>query len=159
MPATLLRDRSGMALILTLLAVSFLVAITVRLSTSVNQQMQAAANQSTAVRLDAMLLSGLILPVQPCWLTRRVPKIPLALNSIVNLTAGGPLILPCSANSFPVRWRSPSPTYLDVYRPMLWFGQTKKNKNGKKNKKRATKKKTWKSSSEAFGNASYSLKT
>lgn len=59
MPASLLRDRSGMALILTLLAVSFLVAITVRLSTSVNQQMQAAANQSTAVRLDAMLLSGL----------------------------------------------------------------------------------------------------
>ncbi len=59
MPAALLRDRSGMALILTLLAVSFLVAITVRLSTSVNQQMQAAANQSTAVRLDAMLLSGL----------------------------------------------------------------------------------------------------
>ncbi|MCI5167090.1 MAG: hypothetical protein D3903_13600 [Candidatus Electrothrix sp. GM3_4] len=59
MPAALLRDRSGMALILTLLAISFLVAITVRLSTSVNQQMQAAANQSTAVRLDAMLLSGL----------------------------------------------------------------------------------------------------
>ncbi|MDU9048337.1 MAG: type II secretion system protein GspK [Candidatus Electrothrix sp. Rat3] len=59
MPPSLLRDRSGMALILTLLAVSFLVAITVRLSTSVNQQMQAAANQSTAVRLDAMLLSGL----------------------------------------------------------------------------------------------------
>jgi general secretion pathway protein K len=48
-----------MALVLTLLAVSFLVAVTVRLGTSVNQQMQAAANQSTAVRLDAMLLSGL----------------------------------------------------------------------------------------------------
>ncbi|MCW5201540.1 hypothetical protein VU12_01220, partial [Desulfobulbus sp. US4] len=59
MSKALLRDRSGMALILTLLAVSFLVAVTVRLSTSVNQQMQAAANQSTAVRLDAMLLSGL----------------------------------------------------------------------------------------------------
>ena len=59
MSRALLRDRSGMALILTLLAVSFLVAVTVRLSTSVNQQMQAAANQSTAIRLDAMLLSGL----------------------------------------------------------------------------------------------------
>lgn len=59
MSGSLLRDRSGMALILTLLAVSFLVAVTVRLSASVNQQMQAAANQSTVVRLDAMLLSGL----------------------------------------------------------------------------------------------------
>lgn len=59
MPASLIRDRSGMALILTLLAVSFLVAVTVRLSTSVSWQMQAAANQSTAVQLDAMLLSGL----------------------------------------------------------------------------------------------------
>ncbi len=59
MSGSLIRDRSGMALVLTLLAVSFLVAVTVRLSTSVNQQMQAAANQSTAVRLDAMLLSGL----------------------------------------------------------------------------------------------------
>ena len=59
MSSSLMRDRSGMALILTLLAVSFLVAITVRLSTSVNRQMQAAANQSTAVRLDAMVFSGL----------------------------------------------------------------------------------------------------
>ena len=59
MSGALIRDRSGMALVLTLLAVSFLVAVTVRLSTSVSQQMQAAANQSTAVRLDAMLLSGL----------------------------------------------------------------------------------------------------
>ncbi|WPD21526.1 MAG: type II secretion system minor pseudopilin GspK [Candidatus Electrothrix scaldis] len=50
---------SGMALILTLMAVSFLVAVTVRLSTSVNRQMISAANQSTTVRLDAMLLSGL----------------------------------------------------------------------------------------------------
>ena len=59
MPAARIFDRSGMALILTLLAVSFLVAVTVRLSISVTRQMQAAANQSTAVRLDAMLLSGL----------------------------------------------------------------------------------------------------
>ncbi len=55
----MLRDRSGMALILTLLAVSFMVAVTVHLSSSVNWQMQAAANQSNLVQLDAMLLSGL----------------------------------------------------------------------------------------------------
>ncbi|MCI5224025.1 MAG: hypothetical protein D3924_15485, partial [Candidatus Electrothrix sp. AR4] len=54
-----LRNRSGMALVLTLLAVSFLVAVTVQLNTSVNWQMQAAANQSRIVQLDAMLLSGL----------------------------------------------------------------------------------------------------
>ncbi|XOF32912.1 MAG: general secretion pathway protein GspK [Candidatus Electrothrix sp. YB6] len=54
-----LHDRSGMALLLTLLAVSFLVALTVRLGTSVNRQMQAAADQGAAVQLDAMLLSGL----------------------------------------------------------------------------------------------------
>jgi len=55
----LLRDRTGMALVLTLLAVSFLVAVTVQLGTSVNWQMQAAANQGNIVRLDAMLMSGL----------------------------------------------------------------------------------------------------
>ena len=52
-------DRSGMALVLTLLAVSFLVAVTVQLGTSVNWQMHAAANQGKIVQLDAMLLSGL----------------------------------------------------------------------------------------------------
>jgi general secretion pathway protein K len=55
----ILRNRSGMALILTLLAVSFMVAVTVQLSSSVNWQMQAAANQNNLVQLDAMLLSGL----------------------------------------------------------------------------------------------------
>jgi general secretion pathway protein K len=55
----MLRDRKGMALILTLLAVSFMVAVTVQLGSSVNWQMQAAANQSDLVQLDAMLLSGL----------------------------------------------------------------------------------------------------
>jgi general secretion pathway protein K len=55
----MLADRSGMALVLTLLAVSFLVAVTVQLSTSVNWQMQAAANQAEEVQLDAMLVSGL----------------------------------------------------------------------------------------------------
>ena len=55
----MLRDCSGMALVLTLLAVSFLVAVTVQLATSVNWQMQAAANQGGVVQLDAMLFSGL----------------------------------------------------------------------------------------------------
>ncbi len=55
----MLRDRSGMALVLTLLAVSFLVAVTVQLGTSVNRQLQVADNQAKTVRLDAMLLSGL----------------------------------------------------------------------------------------------------
>jgi general secretion pathway protein K len=57
----MVRNSSGMALVLTLLAVSFLVAVTVQLSGSVNWQMQAAANQGRIVRLDAMLASGLSL--------------------------------------------------------------------------------------------------
>jgi general secretion pathway protein K len=56
---TMLRDRSGMALLLTLLAVSFMAAVTVHLSSSVNWQMQVAANQGNLAQLDAMLLSGL----------------------------------------------------------------------------------------------------
>ena len=55
----MLRDRSGMALVLTLLAVSFLVAVTVQLGSSVNWQMHSAANQGKIVQLDSMLLSGL----------------------------------------------------------------------------------------------------
>ncbi len=55
----MLADRSGMALVLTLLAVSFLAAVTVQLSTSINWQMQAAANQGRVVQLDAVLTSGL----------------------------------------------------------------------------------------------------
>ena len=55
----LLRDRKGMALVLTLLVVSFMVAVTVQLGRSVNSQIQSAASQSDLVQLDAMLLSGL----------------------------------------------------------------------------------------------------
>ena len=55
----MLRDCSGMALVLTLLAVSFLVAVTVQLGSSVNWQMHSAANQGQIVQLDAMLMSGL----------------------------------------------------------------------------------------------------
>ncbi len=52
-------DQRGMALILTLLTISFLVAVTVHLGSTVNWQMQASANQKNIVQLDAMLLSGL----------------------------------------------------------------------------------------------------
>ncbi len=55
----MLSKRSGMALVLTLMAVSFLVAVTVQLTASVNLQMQGAAHQRDLVQLDAMLLSGL----------------------------------------------------------------------------------------------------
>jgi len=63
----MLRDCSGMALVLTVLAVSFLVAVTVQLGSSVNWQMQVAANQGTVVRLDALLLSGLQLARTALW--------------------------------------------------------------------------------------------
>lgn len=54
-----LHNNRGMALILTLLVVSFLVALTVELGTSVNWQLQAASNQADIVVMDAMVLSGL----------------------------------------------------------------------------------------------------
>ena len=57
----MLRSRNGMALVLALLAVSFLVAVTVQLNTSVNWQLKAASNQRKTVQLDALLLSGLSL--------------------------------------------------------------------------------------------------
>ncbi len=48
-----------MALVLTLMAVSFMVAITVQLFSSVNQQIQAAVGLRDAVMLDAVTRSGL----------------------------------------------------------------------------------------------------
>lgn len=54
-------NRDGMALVLTLLAVSFMVAITVQLFSSVNWQMQASVNLRDSVMLDAMNRSGLSL--------------------------------------------------------------------------------------------------
>ena len=55
----MLRNASGMALLITLAAVSFLVAVTVQLATSVNWQMQASVNQKDTVRMNAALYSGL----------------------------------------------------------------------------------------------------
>jgi general secretion pathway protein K len=50
-----------MALLITLAAISFLIALTVQLATSVNWQIQASTNQKDAVRLNAALHSGLSL--------------------------------------------------------------------------------------------------
>ncbi len=55
----ILSDRSGVALLLALLTISFLVAVTVQLTDSVDLQMQGGANLREAVSLDSMLLSGL----------------------------------------------------------------------------------------------------
>ena len=77
----MLRDRSGMALILTLLAVSFMAAVTVHLSSSVNWQMQSAANQGDLVQLDAMLLSGLHLAQAALLVDQRENKQDSAFDS------------------------------------------------------------------------------
>jgi len=56
---TFLADTSGMALLMTLAAISFLVAITVGLAVSVNWQLQSSASLKQSVALDEALLSGL----------------------------------------------------------------------------------------------------
>jgi len=57
----MLGNRSGMALLLTLLAISFMMAVTVQLFSSVNWQMQAAVNLRDSIKLDALNRSGLSL--------------------------------------------------------------------------------------------------
>jgi len=51
--------QSGLALVLTLLTISFLVAVTVRLMITVDRQITVATVQSEQVRLDGMVLAGL----------------------------------------------------------------------------------------------------
>ncbi len=67
-----LKDRSGMALLLTLFAVSFIIAMTMRFTTSVRLQLHSAVNLSESIRLDAMSRSGLNLALyaieQQTWL-------------------------------------------------------------------------------------------
>lgn len=53
------RNQSGMALVLTLLIISFLVAITVELMISTDRQISMATAQREQVRLDGMVLGGL----------------------------------------------------------------------------------------------------
>ncbi|MDW7773127.1 MAG: type II secretion system minor pseudopilin GspK [Desulfobulbaceae bacterium] len=55
----ILRNHSGMALVLALLAISFLVAITVQLSGTVNWQVKASTNLRDSVSIDAMNRSAL----------------------------------------------------------------------------------------------------
>jgi general secretion pathway protein K len=88
-----------MALVLTLLAVSFLIAVTVQLSTSVNWQLQASSQQGKTVQLDALLLSGLNLAQAALLSDQRDNKADTLLDSwstlkadaIANLVADGTL--------------------------------------------------------------------
>ncbi len=57
----ILSDRSGVALLLALVTIAFLVAVTVRLTDSVDLQMESSVVQRDRVRLNGMLLSGLSL--------------------------------------------------------------------------------------------------
>ncbi len=52
-------DHRGIALLITLLALAFLVAVTVQLNSSVNLQMQSAGSEQQLVQLEQMVLSGL----------------------------------------------------------------------------------------------------
>jgi general secretion pathway protein K len=54
----LLGNQSGLALVLTLLTISFLVAATVQLMITINRQVSVSAAQREQVRLDAMVLAG-----------------------------------------------------------------------------------------------------
>ncbi len=56
-----LNDQGGIALVLTLMVVSFLVAVTVQLIITVDRQMLSAANQQDRVRQQALVLAGLSL--------------------------------------------------------------------------------------------------
>ena len=52
-------NQSGLALVMTLLIISFLVAMTLQLMMSADRQISVAANQREQVRLDGMVLGGL----------------------------------------------------------------------------------------------------
>lgn len=55
----LLKNQGGIALVVSLLAISFLVAVTVQLLTSTDLQMNGAVTHSETVRMEAALFSGL----------------------------------------------------------------------------------------------------
>ncbi|MGD9947573.1 MAG: type II secretion system minor pseudopilin GspK [Desulfobulbus sp.] len=52
-------NQSGLALVMTLLIISFLVAMTLQLMMTADRQISVAANQREQVRLDGMVLGGL----------------------------------------------------------------------------------------------------
>jgi len=55
----LIGNQSGLALVMTLLIISFLVAMTLQLMMSADHQISVAANQREQVRLDGLVLGGL----------------------------------------------------------------------------------------------------
>ena len=55
----IIAEQRGIALVLTLLTISFLVAVTVQLMMTVDRQVAAATAQRERVRLDGMVLAGL----------------------------------------------------------------------------------------------------
>jgi len=55
----ILRDERGMALVMTLLIISFLVALTMQLMVTTDQLIASSAQQREQVRLDGMVLGGL----------------------------------------------------------------------------------------------------
>ena len=61
-----------MALVMTLLIVSFLVALTMQLMISADQMLASSAQQREQVRLDAMVLGGLNLLLAAMELDREV---------------------------------------------------------------------------------------
>nr|WP_321465007.1 type II secretion system minor pseudopilin GspK [uncultured Desulfobulbus sp.] len=56
---SILGNQRGLALVMTLLIISFLVAMTLQLMMSADRQISVAANQREQVRLNAMVLGGL----------------------------------------------------------------------------------------------------
>lgn len=56
---SILGNQSGLALVMTLLIISFLVAMTLQLMMTADRQVSVAAGQREQVRLDAMVLGGL----------------------------------------------------------------------------------------------------
>jgi len=56
---TVVGNQSGLALVLTLLAISFLVAVTVQLMITIDRQVSVSTAQREQVRLDSMILAGL----------------------------------------------------------------------------------------------------
>lgn len=58
-PERVVGNQSGMALVLTLLTISFLVAITVQLMITIDRQVYVSAAQREQVQLDGMVLAGL----------------------------------------------------------------------------------------------------
>lgn len=80
-----LNNRSGMALVLALMAVSFLVAITVQLFATVNWQVQAATNFSDSVSMDAMNRSALNLARASLLADQKQNKYDSALDNWNNL--------------------------------------------------------------------------